>query len=504
MGNHLFDRIVSPGRASAPFLLGPNGDLAWSYGTLRERVARIAGALVASGVRPGDRVAARIAKSPEGLMLYLGVVAAGAAFLPLNTGYALPELAFFLGDAQPALIVCDPAEAGEIGDLGVPVLTLGADGRGSFAEAADAAAPVEPVTRDAADLAAILYTSGTTGRSKGAMITHGNLVSNAEALVAIWRFTEADRLLHALPIYHTHGLFTACNTVLAAGASMLFLPRFEPDEVLAALPRATAMMGVPTFYTRLLGHQGLTREAAADVRLFISGSAPLLLETHHRFAARTGYAILERYGMTETGMNTSNPYEGERRPGSVGLPLPSVNIRVVNSEGAEMAAGEVGSIEVRGPNVFPGYWRDPEKTAQEFRPDGFFVTGDLGTIDAQGYLHISGRGKDLVISGGFNVYPKEVELVLDGLEGIVESAVIGAPHRDLGEGVVAVIVPADGLVPDEAALRDALGGRLARYKLPKRVIAVDELPRNSMGKVQKAVLRERFRDIFEEGLPCAS
>ena len=466
---------------------------------MRERVARIAGALVAQGVRPGDRVAARIAKSPDGLMLYLGTVAAGAAFLPLNPAYTLAELAYFLGDSEPALTVCDPDEAEAIRALGRPVLTLGAEGGGSLVEAADAADPHDPIPRGADDLAAILYTSGTTGRSKGAMITHGNLVSNAEALAEIWRFTAADRLLHALPIYHTHGLFTAINTVLVAGASLLFLPRFEPDAVFAALPRATTMMGVPTFYTRLLDDPRLTRDAVARMRLFVSGSAPLLAETHRAFAARTGHAIIERYGMTETGMNTSNPYEGERRPGSVGRPLPGSRIRIVDPEtGAELHAGEIGSIEVAGPNVFAGYWRNPDKTAAEFRNDGFFVTGDLGSIDAAGYLHISGRGKDLVISGGFNVYPKEVELEIDGVDGVLESAVIGAPHRDLGEAVVAVVVWLADVVPDETALRAALDGKLARYKQPKRVVAIDALPRNSMGKVQKAVLRERFRHIFEE------
>ncbi len=498
MGNHFFDHVVVPGRADAPVIVEHSSGRSLTYGVLRERVLRTAGALAAHGVRPGDRVAARIAKSPDGLMLYLGVVAAGAAFLPLNPAYAPPELAYFLGDAEPRLTVCDPDEADMIRSLGATVLTLSRDGSGTLADMTDAATAIEPIDRRADDLAAILYTSGTTGRSKGAMVTHGNLVSNAEALAEIWRFTAADRLLHALPTYHTHGLFTAFNTVLTAGASLLFLSRFEPDDVLAAMPRATAMMGVPTYYTRLLDHAGLTRDVTAKVRLFVSGSAPLLAETHRRFAARTGHMILERYGMTETGMNTANPYAGERRPGSVGLPLPGVCVRVVDSAGAEVARGEVGSIEVRGPNVFAGYWRNPDKTAAEFRPDGFFVTGDLGTTDAQGYLHISGRGKDLVISGGFNIYPKEVELAIDSLDGVLESAVIGVPHRDLGEGAVAVVVPVAGAALDTFAMRDALVGKLARYKMPKLVIAVDELPRNSMGKVQKAVLRERFRHVFEE------
>lgn len=471
----------------------------WTYGALRERVARIAGVLAAQGVQPGDRVAARIAKSPEGLMLYLGVVAAGAVFLPLNPAYTMAEVAYFLSDAEPRLVVCDPQQAEAVRGLGIPSLTLGADGGGSLDEAIAVASACEPVARGADDLAAILYTSGTTGRSKGAMLTHANLVSNAEALMDIWRFTEADRLLHALPTYHTHGLLTAVNTILVAGAALLFLPRFETDAVLAALPHATAMMGVPTFYTRLLDDPRLTREVAAGVRIFVCGSAPLLAETHRRFAARTGHAIIERYGMTETGMNTSNPYDGERRPGTVGMPLPRVRIRVVGPDGkGEVGPGEVGSIEVAGPNVFAGYWRNPEKTAAEFRDDGFFVTGDLGAIDAQGYLHISGRGKDLVISGGFNVYPKEVELELDGLAGVRESAVIGVPDRDLGEGVVAVVVLEAAARLDERAIRDVLQARLARFKLPKRVVSIEELPRNSMGKVQKAVLRDRFRHILDE------
>ena len=498
MANHLVDHVVARGRADAPVLVEHGSGRTLTYGAMRERVLRIAGALVAYGVQPGDRVAARVAKSPDGLMLYLGAVAAGAAFLPLNPAYTASEVAYFVDDAEPRLIVCDTFEADTMRGLGASVLTLGPDGSGSLVDAAETVVAIEPVARRADDLAAILYTSGTTGRSKGAMITHGNLVSNAEALADIWLFTEADRLLHALPTYHTHGLFTAFNTVLAAGASLLFLSRFEPDDVLAAMPQATAIMGVPTYYTRLLDRSGLTRDVTAGIRLFVSGPAPLLAETHRRFVERTGHAILERYGMTETGMNASNPYDGERRPGSVGFPLPGVCIRVVDGDGLEVARGDIGSIEVRGPNVFAGYWRNPDKTAAEFRPDGFFVTGDLGTIDAQGYLHISGRGKDLVISGGFNVYPKEVELAIDGLDGVLESAVIGVPHRDLGEAVVAVVVPAPGAALDASALRDAVAGKLARYKLPKRVIAVDELPRNSMGKVQKALLRARFQHVFEE------
>ncbi|HMN84406.1 MAG TPA: malonyl-CoA synthase, partial [Bauldia sp.] len=447
-------------------------------------------------------VGVRVEKPVESVALYLGRVRAGAVSRPPNTAYTLTELAYFLGDAEPALVVCDPARRDGVAALvagrGVAVETLDADGRGSLAEAADGFAPdFATVARRPDDLAAILYTSGTTGRSKGAMLTHANLVSNAETLVEAWRFTAGDVLVHALPIYHTHGLFVAINVALIAGATMLFLPKFEAGAVLRLLPRATTMMGVPTFYVRLLQEKGLTREAVAGMRLFVSGSAPLLAETHRAWEARTGHAILERYGMTETGMNTSNPYDGARVPGTVGPPLQDVSVRVTDPEsGRPLATGEIGMIEVKGPNVFPGYWRMPEKTAAEFRADGFFITGDLGRIDGAGYVHIVGRGKDLIITGGFNVYPKEVEGEIDAIPGVVESAVIGVPHGDLGEGVTAVVVAAPGAPLDEAAVVAALDGRLARFKQPKRVIIVPELPRNTMGKVQKNALRERYADLY--------
>jgi malonyl-CoA/methylmalonyl-CoA synthetase len=475
----------------------------YSFGDLEELAAQLAQALVLSGVKPGDRVAAQVEKSPEALILALACLRAGAAYLPLNTAYTEAEVEYFLRDAEPAVFVCRPqnGEAAErlCAAAGVARChTLGTSADGSLMALARSQPPAfSDVPRAGGDLAAILYTSGTTGRSKGAMLTHANLSSNARALTGIWRFTAGDVLLHALPIFHTHGLFVAGNVALMSGASMLFLPKFDPDEVFRLLPRATAMMGVPTFYVRLLADPRLTREAAKHIRVFISGSAPLLTETHRGFAARTGHAILERYGMTETGMNTSNPYEGERLPGSVGLPLPGVEIRIVNPEtGGVLAAEETGMIEVRGPNVFTGYWRMPEKTKSEFREDGFFITGDLGKIDAQGYVHIAGRGKDLVISGGFNVYPKEVESEIDALDGVFESAVIGVPHPDFGEGVVAAVVKTEGSALDEAVILDALKKRLANYKLPKRVLFVEELPRNTMGKVQKAVLRETCKDLF--------
>jgi malonyl-CoA/methylmalonyl-CoA synthetase len=348
------------------------------------------------------------------------------------------------------------------------------------------------------DLAAILYTSGTTGRSKGAMLSHDNLASNSLTLVDYWRFTDKDVLIHALPIYHTHGLFVASNVTLFARASMIFLPKLDPELIIKLMPRSTVLMGVPTFYTRLLQSPNLTKETTSHMRLFISGSAPLLADTHREWSARTGHAVLERYGMTETNMNTSNPYDGERVPGAVGFPLPGVSARVVDPEtGKQLAADEIGMIEVKGPNVFKGYWRMPEKTKSEFRDDGFFITGDLGKIDAKGYVHIVGRGKDLVISGGFNVYPKEIESEIDAIDGVVESAVIGLPHADFGEGVTAVVVPQKGAKLDEAAILHALDGRLAKFKMPKRVLFEDDLPRNTMGKVQKNVLRDKYKTLYQ-------
>ncbi|MFL5204771.1 MAG: AMP-binding protein, partial [Microvirga sp.] len=378
------------------------------------------------------------------------------------------------------------------------VETLGPDGKGSLTDAAaNAEAAFATVARANDDLAAILYTSGTTGRSKGAMLTHDNLASNSHSLVDYWRFTDKDVLIHALPIYHTHGLFVASNVTLFARASMIFLPKLDPELMIKLMARATVMMGVPTFYTRLLQSPALTKETTKHMRLFSSGSAPLLADTHREWFARTGHAVLERYGMTETNMNTSNPYDGERVPGAVGLPLPGVSVRVTDPEsGKEIPRDEIGMIEVKGPNVFKGYWRMPEKTASEFRPDGFFITGDLGKIDEHGYVHILGRGKDLVITGGFNVYPKEIEDEIDAIPGVFESAVIGVPHKDFGEGVTAVIVRSKEAEVDERSILAALEGRLAKFKQPKRVVFVDDLPRNTMGKVQKNVLRETFSDLY--------
>ena len=506
MSNHLFDQIRArmPG-ADAPFCELPGGEVV-TYGALEARTARYANALVALGVKPGDRVAVQVEKSFAALMVYLATVRAGGVFLPLNSAYTPNELDYFFGDAEPTVIVCDPAKVSAIEPIahGARVETLDKDGAGTLAEKAAAASPdFADVERAPDDLAAILYTSGTTGRSKGAMLSHENLASNARVLVDYWRFTAKDVLIHALPIFHTHGLFVATNCVLFAGCSMIFRAKFDADDVLALMnrtekPRPTVLMGVPTFYVRLADHAGLTREAAAHMRLFISGSAPLLAETHRAFEAKSGHAILERYGMTEINMQTSNPYDGARVPGTVGFALPGSAVRIADPDsGALLPPETIGMIEVAGPNVFKGYWRQPEKTKAEFRPDGFFITGDLGKIDAKGYVHIVGRGKDLIITGGFNVYPKEIEGEIDALPGVNESAVIGVPHKDFGEGVTAVVVPNKGAALSEDSILKALEGRLAKFKQPKRVIIVDELPRNTMAKVQKNVLRETYKSLYQ-------
>ncbi len=501
--SNLYQLLTANGRPAAPFLERPDGRVD-SYADLDAHTARYAHALRALGVKVGDRVAVQVEKSPENLYLYLATIRAGAVFLPLNTAYTIRELDYFIADAGPALVVCDPLVEEEIAGLIDPmdakVATLDAHGQGTLTDIAESRpSTFATVQRAPTDLAAICYTSGTTGRSKGAMLTHGNLASNAATLVGLWKFTAEDVLIHALPIYHVHGLFVATNVLLMAGGSMIFRSKFDAADALSLMPRATALMGVPTFYTRLLAQSGLTREAVAGMRLFISGSAPLLAEVHREWSDRTGTAILERYGMTETGMNTSNPYDGDRVAGTVGYPLPDVALRIADPEsGAPLGQGEIGMIEVKGPNVFAGYWNMPEKTAAEFRPDGFFITGDLGTIDARGYVSIVGRGKDLIISGGFNVYPKEVEEELDTLPGVVESAVIGLPHPDFGEGVTAVVATGGKGAFSEDAVIAALKDRLARFKQPKRVLFVDDLPRNAMGKVQKALLREIHAGLYTD------
>jgi len=486
---------------ATPFAQLPDGGIV-TYGDVERRSAAFAHLLRDAGVGIGDRVAVQAEKSIDMLMLYLGALRAGAVFLPLNTAYTAGELDYFLRDAEPALFVCDPAALPSIAPLaeaaGVPrVETLGADGSGSIAALlAGASGRFDDVARDDDDLAAILYTSGTTGRSKGAMLSHDNLGSNAFMLREAWAFTGDDVLLHALPIFHTHGLFVGTNTILAAGASMIFLPKFDVAEVLRRLPQATCMMGVPTFYIRLLDDPAFTRDLVAHMRLFVSGSAPLSADIHREFRERTGHAILERYGMTETNMTISNPYDGDRIAGTVGMPLPGVSIRIADPDsGADVPRGEVGVVEIAGPNVFKGYWRMPEKTAAEFR-DGRFVSGDLGLIDARGYVTLVGRAKDLIISGGYNVYPAEVETALDELPQVHESAVIAVPHRELGEAPVAIVVPREKDFADAEVVKAGLAGTLARYKQPRAILFVEALPKNAMGKVQKALLREQHRDLL--------
>ena len=471
---------------------GGAGGVTWTYGDLDRASARFAAVLRARGVEPGDRVLVQAPKSMEAVALYLGVLRCGGVYVPLNTAYTEREVAFFVGDASPRVVVRG-AVAADSNDAGDP-RTVDVDGLWREAQAAPADPAIEPRADD--DLAAICYTSGTTGRSKGAMITHGNLISNALALHEIWGFEPGDVLLHALPIFHVHGLFVALHTAFLNASKVLFLPAFDAAEVRSLLPAATVLMGVPTFYSRLLAEPGFGRADCESIRLFVSGSAPLTEAVFGEFEARTGHRILERYGMTEAGMITSNPLRGERVAGTVGFPLPEVEVRVVNEDGAELPAGEVGVLEIRGPNLFPGYWGLPEKTAEEMRTDGFFVTGDLASVDGEGRVTLVGRGKDLIIAGGLNVYPKEVEDRLDEVEGVAESAVIGAPHADLGEGVVAVLVAEQAPVGDDT-LRSALDAGLARFKHPRRFVWVDELPRNAMGKVQKNVLRERYRDAYD-------
>jgi len=506
MANHLFDGLMANARPEHDFARLPDGRT-FTYQDVLDVSARFANLLVERGVKPGDRVAVQVPKSIEAVMLYLGAVRAGAVFLPLNTAYMPAEIEYFLGNATPAMFVCDPkddATCQPLADkLGIRLETMGVwrkpgESAGSLPDAAlTRPATFADVARGPDDLAAILYTSGTTGRSKGAMLTHENLLSNAVVLKDLWRFTGDDVLLHALPVFHTHGLFVATNTIMRAGACMIFLPGFNADQVIHYLPECTTMMGVPTFYTRLLDDARFTRELVSHMRLFVSGSAPLLAETHIAFEERTGHRILERYGMTETNMNTSNPYEGDRRAGTVGFALPGVSLRVCDPDtGKQLPDGEIGMIEVKGPNVFAGYWQMPEKTKEEFRQDGFFITGDLGKIDEDGYVHIVGRGKDLIISGGYNIYPKEIELLLDEQDGVLESAVIGVPHPDFGEGVVGVIVPARGAEVSEDKLMGAIRDKIARFKQPKKIYVVDELPRNTMGKVQKNILRDQYGNTF--------
>ena len=483
--------------------------LFYTWRDIERATAMFANLLDSLGLPAGARVAVQAQKSVESLLFYLAVLRAGYVYLPLNSAYMSDELAYFIGDAEPSVFVCAPDDFPPLSRLAFVagttwVFTLGTDRSGSLLERAGHFADTHtPARRASGDLAAILYTSGTTGRSKGAMLSHGNLLSNARTLKTAWGWRSpgqgGDVLIHALPIFHVHGLFVASHGALLAGAKMLWLDRFDAKKVVALLPRATLFMGVPTLYVRLLGEPGLTAEACRTMRVFISGSAPLLIETFDAFRARAGHTILERYGMSETVMLTSNPYrteDGERRGGTVGFPLPGVELRIRDEKGEPVAAGEIGAIEVRGPNVFAGYWRMPEKTRQEFSADGWFRTGDVGKVDGRGYVTIVGRSKDLIISGGFNVYPAEVEAAINEMPGVAESAVVGVAHADFGEGVVAVVVARPGVALDGVALLAALKTRMANFKVPKALFVVAELPRNAMGKVQKNLLRERHARLF--------
>ena len=493
--------LLSQTDPSSPLLTIPGGRR-WTYGEIDALSANIAGALISAGARPGDRISVQVEKSAENVALYLAALRAGLVYTPLNTAYTAEEVAYFLKDGEPRVFICDPERRAALepaiqnANTNV-VFTLDKRGGGDLLGSAKTAGAVEDIsTRHEDDLAVILYTSGTTGRSKGAMLSHGNLESNARALTALWDMTADDRLVHALPIFHIHGLFVALHTAMLAGAEIFFLPKFEINAVRSALANATMLMGVPTFYSRLL--EGASGDAAsfAHMRLFISGSAPLTTQTHEAFKSRFGHAILERYGMSEAGMIASNPLNGDRRAGTVGYALPGVEIRIVNEKGKPAPHGETGDVEIKGPGVFKGYWRMPEKTEESFR-DGWFITGDLGALDADGRLTLVGRAKDLIIAGGYNIYPKEIESALNTIAGVKECAVIGVPHTDMGEGVVAVIVETSpGAVADDA-LRAELS-TLARFKRPRLFFRVDSLPRNAMGKVQKQILRESYQNAFDK------
>ncbi|OKH89999.1 malonyl-CoA synthase [Thalassospira sp. TSL5-1] len=503
MTTSLFMRLRAsfPSNLDKALIETPDGNCL-TYRDADEWSARYANALVQAGAQKGDRVAVQVEKSPAALFLYLGCIRAGLVYLPLNTAYQTHELSYFIEDASPAVVVCPPRGKADMdaivqGRAGCAVYTLDGDGNGSIADAAvSQAGDFAPIACEDDDLAAILYTSGTTGKPKGAMMTQMNLWSNGQTLVDLWGFTASDTLLHALPIFHTHGLFIACHCVLMSGASMIFLPKFDRDQVIKALPRSTVMMGVPTFYVRLLAGEDFSASLVSNMRLFISGSAPLLPETFSAFHQRTGHYLLERYGMTEMGMATSNPLQGERIIHTVGPALPGVEVRVCDTDGNILPTGEVGVLEARGPNVFAGYWKMPEKTREEFRDDGFFITGDIALIDAKGYVHIVGRAKDLVISGGFNIYPKEIETEIDKMNGVLESAVIGVPHPDFGEAVVAIVVRDGDAHISENDIINYIKSLMANFKVPKKVIFLAELPRNTMGKVQKNILREDYRALF--------
>lgn len=474
-----------------------------SYSDIEKKSAQVANFLSGLGTSPGDRVTVQVEKSPWSLCVYLACLRAGFVFHPLNMAYTESELQYFLDNAEPSLIICDPKNEETIKNiaglsLAQKVFTLDGTGGGNLSEYVNTAADTfTDVKRGKNDLAALLYSSGTTGIPKGIMLTHKNLLRNTEALVEAWGFSSNDRLLHALPIFHVHGLFVAIGCVLLSGASMRWLNSYNAEEVLRFLPESTVMMGVPTYYTRLLATNKIGTEITRNVRVFISGSAPLLEETFLEFEKKTGHRILERYGMTETNMNTSNPLDGMRKPGTVGPPLPGIAVRITDDEGTVVPGGTIGNLQVKGPNVFIGYWKMPDKTTDDFTADGFFNTGDKGRIDDDGYVSIVGRAKDIVITGGLNVYPKEVELFIDDLPDVIESAVIGLPENDLGEGVVAIAVPKNMDKISEESIIITCKQHLANFKIPKRVIFVDELPRNTMGKVQKNKLRNTYQNLLK-------
>jgi malonyl-CoA/methylmalonyl-CoA synthetase len=496
---NLFSTYQNRFPAPDTLLLTTEAGVPYTYSNAENYSAQVANFLAGLGLEKGDRVSVQVEKSVQALWLYLGTIRAGLVFCPLNPAYTQAELDFFLRDAGPSVVVCDSSRAGNLQalcqSLGVPHLyTLDADGAGTLMRGvAQCAMQFETVVTRADDLAALVYSSGTTGRPKGIMLSHQNLVENVSALVDYWGFSGSDCLLHALPIFHVHGLFVALGCVLMSGSSMRWLKSFDVATVLRHLPHCTVMMGVPTYYTRLLAEPAFPAQSCAQMRLFISGSAPLRAETFVEFERRTGHTILERYGMTETGMNTSNPLYGKRRAGTVGLPLPGVTVRICDGHNRELGVGEVGALQVRGANVFSGYWKLPQQTAQDFTADGFFNTGDQAYMDAQGYISIVGRSKDMVITGGLNVYPKEIEQLIDELPGVKESAVIGVPDADFGEVVVAVVVLDDGATLTAEGVRNAIRERAAKFKVPKQVQIVDELPRNAMGKVQKDVLRKHYQ-----------
>ena len=499
MANPLYDALLGQHAENNNVFLQLTDGTNLSYADFISRCGRFASVLDNFSLGPGDRVAIQVEKCVDALALCNACIQRGLVFLPLNPAYTAAEVDYFVTDSGAKLFICAPERVSDFSTLSqIQIETLGANATGTLAAlAAQVKASTEVIDRDENDLAALLYTSGTTGRSKGAMLSQKNLLSNAQILVDYWQFSSDDTLIHALPIFHTHGLFVATNTALLTGASMIFMPQFNVKSVIEAMPNATAMMGVPTFYTRLLADTAFRTETTKNMRLFISGSAPLLAETHVAFTDRTGHRILERYGMTETNMNTSNPYDGERKTGTVGTALPNVDVRIVDqTSGEPVTPGEIGILEVRGPNVFQGYWNMPEKTAADFRTDGYFITGDLAQMDPDGYITIVGRSKDLIISGGFNIYPKEVEEILDDQPGVLETAVIGIPHPDMGEAVVGVIVAQAGHEFDTDQFMTGVSKSLARFKQPRHIVQVDALPRNTMGKVQKAELRKTYAGVF--------